>query len=81
MRHAIYEKYKSQEAKAYTIENLQKMMTPTLREEFVGIKVSARPIEEAFEWIINVIKSKSVEKYIGLEDIVLDPLFKLFCYP
>ncbi len=81
MGHAFHERYKEEETKAYTIENLAQQMIPTLRQEFVGIKGSGRTIEEAFEWMIRVIKSKAIEKYNGLEEVVLDPLFKLFCYP
>lgn len=79
MGRAIYERYKSDEAKVYTIDNLQQQMLPTLKAEFVGIKGSSRTVGEAFEWMIKVIQSKSIEKYNGLEEVVLDPLFKLFC--
>jgi hypothetical protein len=56
-------------------------MIPTLREEFVGIKGTTRPIEEAFAWMIKVIKVKTIDKYDALEDIILNPFFKLFCNP
>ena len=81
MGRAMYERYKSQEESAYTIENLQKMMIPTLREEFAGIRSSARTLEEAFEWMIKVIHAKTIDKYNGLDDIILFPFYKLFCNP
>ena len=80
--HYMYNNYKSEEAKYYTLENLEKkLLSKQIRAEFEGIKGSARTLEEAFEWMIRVIHSKAIEKYNGLEEVVLDPLFKLFCYP
>ena len=58
MGHAIYERYREQEEKAYTIENLQNKMIPTIREEFIGIAGIGRSLEEAFEWMIKVIKTE-----------------------
>lgn len=81
MGHAMYERYKSQEENAYTIENLQNNMIPELRSDFVGIKGNCRPIEEAFDWMIKVIKVKSLDKYNGLDDTILYAFYKLFCNP
>lgn len=81
MGHAIYERYREQEEKAYTIENLQNKMIPTIREEFIGIAGIGRSLEEAFEWMIKVIKTESIDKYNGLTDTVLNALFKLYCTP
>ena len=81
MGHAIYERYREQEEKAYTIENLQNKMILTVREEFIGIAGIGRSLEEAFEWMIKVIKVESLDKYNGLTDTVLNALFKLYCTP
>ena len=81
MGHAIYERYREQEAKAYTIENLQGKIIPLLREDFAGIAGIGRTLEEAFEWMIKVLKVDSIEKYSGLGETVLNALFKLYCCP
>ena len=56
-------------------------MIPELRSDFVGIKGNCRPIEEAFDWMIKVIKVKSLDKYNGLDDTILYAFYKLFCNP
>ena len=81
MGHAIYERYREQEGKAYTIENLRNKMLPLIREEFAGIDVTGRRLEEAFVWMIKVIKAFSLEKYNGLTDTILNSMFKLYCSP
>lgn len=81
MGHAIYERYREQEEKAYTIENLQSKMLPLIREEFVGIAGTSRTLEEAFEWMTKVIKVFSIDKYNGLNDTILNTMFKLYCSP
>lgn len=81
MGHAIYERYREQETKAYTIENLREKMLPLLREDFVGLAGIGRTLEEAFAWMINVLKVKSLEKYDGLGETILNALFKLYCNP
>lgn len=81
MGHAIYERYREQEEKAYTIENLQSRMIPLIREEFVGIAGTSRTLEEAFVWMIKVIRVFSISKYNGLADTLLNAMFKLYCSP
>lgn len=81
MGHAIYERYREQEAKAYTISNLQEKMIPTLREDFAGLAGVGRTLEEAFVWMIDVIKVNSLKKYNGLSETILNALFKLYCSP
>ena len=79
MGHTIYERYKIQEEQAFTIENLQLKFIPGLREDFKDIKGYDRTLEEAFEWMIKVIKTPIIDKYNGLEETVLNPMFKLYC--
>ena len=81
MGHAIYERYREQEAKAYTIENLQDKMLPLMREDFAGLAGVGRTLEEAFEWMMDVLKVHSISKYNGLGDTILNALFKLYCSP
>ena len=81
MGHAIYERYREQEEKTYTIENLQSKMIPLIREEFAGIAGTSRTLEEAFVWMIKVIKVFSIDKYNGLTDTILNAMFKLYCSP
>ena len=79
MGHAIYERYKLQEQQAFTIENLQQKFLPGLRKDFADIQGYDRTLEEAFDWMIKIIKQRSIEKYNGLEDTILTPIFKLYC--
>ena len=79
MGHTIYERYKIQEEQAFTVENLQQKFIPGLREDFADIKGYDRTLEEAFEWMIKVIKMPVIDKYNGLEDTILNPLFKVYC--
>ena len=81
MGHAIYERYREQEAKAYTIQNLQEKMIPLMREDFAGLAGIGRTLEEAFGWMIDVLKVRSISKYNGLGDNILNALFKLYCSP
>lgn len=81
MGHAIYERYREQEAKAYTLKNLQEKIIPEMREDFVGLASMGRTLEEAFEWMIDVLKVRSISKYNGLGDNILNALFKLYCSP
>lgn len=81
MGHAIYERYREQEGKAYTIKNLQGKMLTSVREEFVGMAGTGRTLEEAFDWMIKVIKVVSISKYNGLADTTLNAMFKLYCSP
>lgn len=82
MGHAIYERYCEQEAKAYTIQNLQDKMIPLIREDFAGLAGVGRTLEEAFSWMIDVIKVHNiVDKYNGLSDTILNALFKVYCSP
>ena len=81
MGHAIYERYREQEAKAYTIQNLQDKMIPLMREDFAGLAGVGRTLEEAFAWMIDVLKVNSIDKYSGLNETVLNALFKLYCSP
>lgn len=81
MGHAIYDRYREQEAKAYTIDNLRGKMVAMVREEFVGIAGIGRTLEEAFDWMVKVIKVNSLNKYNGLTDTVLNALYKLYCSP
>lgn len=79
MGNVIYERFRDEEAKMFTVENLKSKLLPLVKDELESIKSSARTADEAFEWMIKVIKTKSIEKYNGMEDLVLMPLFKLFC--
>ena len=81
MGHAIYERYREQEAKAYTIQNLQDKIIPLMREDFAGLAGIGRTLEEAFGWMIDVLKVNSIDKYSGLKETVLNALFKLYCSP
>lgn len=81
MGHAIYERYREQEAKAYTIQNLQDKIIPLMREDFAGLAGIGRTLEEAFGWMIDVLKVNSIDKYSGLNETVLNALFKLYCSP
>jgi len=81
MGHAIYERYREQESKAYTIENLQNKVIPMMREDFVGLAGVGRTLEEAFKWMIDVLNVNSISRYDGLKDTVLNALFKLYCSP
>lgn len=81
MGHAIYDRYREQEAKAYTLENLNNQMIPTLREDFIGVMTAGHSLEAAFDWMISVIRVRSLSKYNGLEDTILVALYKLFCSP
>ena len=81
MGHAIYERYREQEGKAYTIKNLQGKMLTSVRKEFVGMTGTGRTLEEAFDWMIKVIKVVSINKYNGLADTTLNAMFKLYCSP
>jgi hypothetical protein len=81
MGHAIYERYREQEAKAYTIQNLKEQIIPYMREDFVGLVNKGRSLEEAFDWMIDVLKVHSISKYDGLGDNILNALFKLYCSP
>lgn len=81
MGHAIYERYREQEGKAYTIKNLQGKMLTSVREEFVGMAGTGRTLEEAFDWMIKVIRVVSISKYNGLADTTLNAMFKLYCSP
>lgn len=81
MGHAIYERYREQEAKAYTIQNLQDKIIPLMREDFAGLAGVGRTLEEAFAWMIDVLKVNSIDKYSGLNETVLNALFKLYCSP
>ena len=81
MGHAIYERYREQEGKAYTIKNLQGKMLTSVRKEFVGMTGTGRTLEEAFDWMIKVIKVVSISKYNGLADTTLNAMFKLYCSP
>lgn len=81
MGRAIYERYREQEAKAYTIQNLQDKIIPLMREDFAGLAGVGRTLEEAFAWLIDVLKVNSIDKYSGLNETVLNALFKLYCSP
>lgn len=81
MGHVIYERYREQEAKAYTLQNLQEKMIPLMREDFAGLAGIGRTLEEAFDWMIDVLKVRSIGKYNGLGDSILNALFKLYCSP
>lgn len=81
MGHAIYDRYREQEAKAYTIDNLQQKMLPLVREEFKETAGYSRTVENAFEWMVKVIKVNSISKYNGMTETVLNALFKLYCSP
>ena len=81
MGHAIYERFREQEAKAYTIQNLQDKLIPLVREDFAGLAGKERTLEEAFEWMIDVINVHSISKYNGLNETILIALFKLYCSP
>lgn len=81
MGHAIYERYREQEAQAYTIRNLREKMIPLIREDFAGLAGVGRTLEEAFDWMIDVLKVNSINKYNGLGDNILNALFKLYCSP
>lgn len=81
MGHAIYERYREQEAKAYTIQNLQDKIIPLMREDFAGLAGVGRTLEEAFGWMIDVLKVNSIDKYSGLNETVLNAMFKLYCSP
>ena len=81
MGHAIYERFREQEAKAYTIQNLQDKLIPLVREDFAGLAGRGRTLEEAFEWMIDVINVHSISKYNGLNETILIALFKLYCSP
>lgn len=81
MGHAIYERYREQEAKAYTIQNLQDKIIPLMREDFAGLAGVGRTLEEAFVWMIDVLKVNSIDKYSGLNETVLNAMFKLYCSP
>ena len=81
MGHAIYERYREQEKKAYTIDNLQQKMLPLVREEFKGTASYSRTVENAFEWMVKVIRVNSISKYNGLTETVLNALYKLYCSP
>lgn len=81
MGHAIYERYREQEASAYTVQNLMDKMLPTIREDFAGIAGIGRTLEEAYDWMIEVLKVPSIAKYEGLGDSILNALFKLYCSP
>ena len=81
MGHAIYERYREQEAKAYTIQNLQDKIIPLMREDFAGLAGVGRTLEEAFVWMIDVLKVNSIDKYNGLNETVLNAMFKLYCSP
>lgn len=56
-------------------------MIPLIREEFVGIAGTSRTLEEAFVWMIKVIRVFSISKYNGLADTLLNAMFKLYCSP
>lgn len=56
-------------------------MLPLIREEFVGIAGTNRTLEEAFIWMVKVIKVFSISKYNGLADTILNAMFKLYCSP
>lgn len=79
MGRAFYERFKMQEQQAFTVENLQQRLIPGLRADFADIKGYDRTLEEAFRWMIRLIRVKTIERYNGLEDTVLTPLFKLYC--
>ena len=79
MGHAIYERYKIQEQQAYTVANLEQKFIPGLREDFADIKGYDRSLEEAFGWMVKLIRRQTIDRYNGLEDTVLNPLFKLYC--
>lgn len=81
MGHAIYERYREQESKAYTVQNLQEKIIPGLREDFVGLAGIGRTLEEAFKWMIDVLNVSSINRYDGLKDTILNALFKLYCSP
>ncbi|MGI6233230.1 MAG: type I restriction endonuclease subunit R [Prevotella sp.] len=81
MGHAIYERYREQEAKAYTLKNLQEKMIPEMRVDFAGVAGTERTLEEAFDWMIDVLKVRSIDKYNGLRETILTALFKLYCSP
>ena len=81
MGHAIYDRYREQEAKAYTLQNLQDKIIPLMREDFAGLAGVSRTLEEAFGWMIDVLKVRSISKYNGLSDTILNALFKLYCSP
>lgn len=79
MGNVIYERYKNEEAKLYTVENLHNHLLPKMKDEFNGIHGTAQTADEAFSWMIRVIKAKTIDKYNGMEDVVLAPFFKLYC--
>lgn len=81
MGHAIYERLREQETKAYTIQNLRDKVIPLMREDFVGVAGIGRTLEEAFQWMIDVLKVKSISKYDALGENILNALFKLYCCP
>lgn len=81
MGHAFYERIREQEARAYTLENLQQQMLPPLRDDFVGLAGISHTLEEAFVWMIDVIGVHSIKKYDGLKQTVLEALYKLYCSP
>ena len=56
-------------------------MLTSVREEFVGMAGTGRTLEEAFDWMIKVIKVVSISKYNGLADTTLNAMFKLYCSP
>ena len=56
-------------------------MIPLMREDFAGLAGVGRTLEEAFAWMIDVLKVNSIDKYNGLNETVLNALFKLYCSP
>ena len=83
MGHAIYERYREQEEKAYTIENLRSRMIPLIREEFVGIAGTSRTLEEAFVDAENIKIAYIIDVQIIVRDMkcVGDILGTEFCWP
>lgn len=79
MGRAFYERFKMQEEQAFNVDNLQQHFMPGLRADFADLQENGPTLEEAFQWMIRLIRMKVNERYNGLEDTVLNPLFKLYC--
>jgi len=76
----FYARYSQHIQKSYTPANLKEQMLPKISNEFAEIK-SLRTVDEAFDWMIDVIKLESLDKYAGLSDTTLQAFYKLYCSP
>lgn len=77
----LYERLREDQARLFTVENLQSKLLPLVREDFAGTIAVSRTLEDTFDAMVYVMQRQTIDKYNGMEQSALDALYHLFCSP